>query len=160
MKPEGTSGVFPSERAEGTWIIGYGNRQRRDDGIGPYVIDRLSGRYGGSSGIRLWSAHILAPDLIEDLQRAQRVIFVDATIAQLKQGWIWDKIAPDFEVLPYVTHQVKPSLLLGLLERVYGQSPGAYLFTVQGEDFDFGEGLTGVAQKRADQVVSEISRFV
>jgi Ni,Fe-hydrogenase maturation factor len=23
------------------WIIGYGNPQRRDDGIGPYIVKRL-----------------------------------------------------------------------------------------------------------------------
>ena len=54
-----------------TWIIGYGNPHRRDDGIGPYVVERLSRDLWGERDIVLRSLHQLDPVLAEEVQGAE-----------------------------------------------------------------------------------------
>jgi hydrogenase maturation protease len=152
----------PSIRTEPlhSWIIGYGNPQRRDDGIGPYVADRLNNVLKHKKEIRILSPHQLEPDLVEELRYARLLILVDAAMDKINGGWQWVKVNPELEDLPYLTHHFKPAFLLGILQALYHQFPQTWLVSVQGEDFEFGEGLTPQAKKRAHRVVSEIVRFI
>jgi len=142
-----------------TWIIGYGNPHRRDDGIGPYVIQQLSHQLEKEEKITLSSFHQLEPVLLEELQEAEVVILVDATVEDLEQGLRWTRVQPERNVSPCGTHHLKPSMLLGLLEAVYGRSPSTWLVSVQGGDFGFGEGLSLEAQEKAERASSEILDF-
>jgi hydrogenase maturation protease len=142
-----------------TWIIGYGNPQRKDDGIGPYVIEQLSRDLGKGTAIALRSLHQLDPVLAEELQGAERLILVDATLEPLKRGLRWTRIQPLRELSPYGMHHLKPSTLAGLLESLYQRSPATWLVSVQGNDFGFGEGLSLEAQEKAERASSEIVAF-
>ncbi len=102
-----------------TWIIGYGNAHRRDDGIGPYVVEQLSRDLGRETGIALRSLHQLDPVLAEELQGAEVLILVDATVEPLERGLRWTRVQPEQQVSPCGTHHLKPSVLAGLLEALY-----------------------------------------
>ena len=141
------------------WIIGYGNPHRRDDGIGPYVIQQLSRRLEKEEKITLGSFHQLEPVLLDELREAEVVILVDATVEDLEQGLRWTRVQPERNVSPCGTHHLKPSMLLGLLEAVYGRSPSTWLVSVQGGDFGFGEGLSLEVQEKAERASSEILDF-
>ena len=143
-----------------TWIIGYGNPQRGDDGIGPYVVSRIEEILGGERGITLRTCHQLEPELVEELHDAQRIILVDATVHELEGGSQWMKVEPECEALPHITHHCKPSFLLGLLKLLYDACPEAWVVSVQGDDFGYCEGLTSMAQERAKRAVREIVHFV
>jgi len=39
------------------WIIGYGNPQRRDDGIGPYIVNRLQPLFKHRKDVHLLALH-------------------------------------------------------------------------------------------------------
>jgi hydrogenase maturation protease len=143
-----------------TWIIGYGNSQCRDDGIGPYVVSLLEEILGGKRGITLRTFHQLEPELVEELYDAQRIILIDATVYELQGGSQWTKVEPECEVLPHITHHCKPSFLLGLLVLLYDARPDAWVVSVQGDDFGYCEGLTSKAQERAKKAVREIVDFV
>jgi len=140
------------------WIIGYGNPQRRDDGIGPYVVAQLEEILKGQTGIAVRSFHQLAPELVEDLQDAKVLILVDATVEQLGGGWQWIRVEPDIRATHHLSHHCRPSHLLGLLQTIYHQCPKTWLVSVQGDDFGFGVGLTPGAEKRARKVVSEVAQ--
>lgn len=142
------------------WIIGYGNPQRRDDGIGPYVAGRVDKSLKHRKGIRILILHQLEPDLVEELRHASAIILVDAAINDLKGGWQWIKVEPELRDFHYLTHHFKPSFLLGLLQSLYQKCPQTWLISVQGDNFEFGEGLTPGAEKRAQRVVSEITKFI
>jgi hydrogenase maturation protease len=142
-----------------TWIIGYGNSHRRDDGIGPYVIQQLSHQLENAGKITLGSFQQLEPVLVDELQEAELVILVDATVENLEQGLRWTRVQPERNVSPWETHHLKPSMLLGLLEALYGRSPSTWLVSVQGGDFGFGEGLSLAAQEKAERASSEIVEF-
>jgi len=120
------------------FIIGYGNPHRRDDGIGPYVIRRLSHLLEDREDIRLLVRFQLGPELIEDLKAARGIILVDATVKDLPEGREWSRIQPEFQAFPYLTHHTSPQVLLWLLQSVYRRSPLGLLVTVQGRDFPFG----------------------
>lgn len=142
------------------WIIGYGNTNRRDDGIGPYVVSRLNNILKHRKEIRLLALHQLGPDLVEELRHANLLILVDAATDEVEGGWQWVKVEPKLRDLPYLTHYLKPSFLLGLLQSIYHQCPQTWLVSVHGRDFGFGEGLSPEAKKRAHGVVTEIVQFI
>ena len=142
------------------WIVGYGNPQRRDDGIGPYIVNRLQPFFAYRSDVHIMITHQLEPDMIEELKNANTVLFVDATIKMLVAGRRWRAIHPELKTTSCLGHQVTPEFILGWLQCVYRRCPPAWLISVEGNDFSFGSGLSASAQKRADQVVGEITGFV
>ena len=143
-----------------SWIIGYGNIQRRDDGIGPYVVNKLYEFLKHRRDLQILSCHQLIPDLIHELRDAHLILFVDATTDVLEDGWKLVRITPEPKKVSYVTHYFEPSSLLILLQKVYHQYPLTWLASVQGNDFGFGEGLTQEAEKRAHHMILEIEKFV
>jgi len=142
------------------WIVGYGNRERRDDGIGPYVVEKLKASLEMKMNVRLLTLPQLSADMAAELQEAERILFVDATIDNLEGGWKWSRLEPEMKVLPYLTHHVDPAFLLGLMEALYGRSVCAWLVSIHGSDFGFGEGLSPEAAGRADRVCLEILEFI
>ena len=142
------------------WIIGYGNPQRRDDGIGPYIVKRLQPFFKHRKDVHLLVLHQLEPDVFDVLKTAHTILFVDATVEMLAEGHDWAEIGPEIKALPCLIHQVAPSFILGLLQCLYRRNPAAWMVSIQGDDFSFGNGLSSEAQKRAEQVIGEIPEFV
>ena len=142
-----------------TWIIGYGNPHRKDDGIGPYVVEKLSGDLGEGTGVTLRSLHQLDPVLAEETQGAEVLILVDATVEPLERGWRWTRIEPKQDFSACDTHHLRPEGLAGLLEALYQRSPAMWVVSVEGRDFGFGEGLSLEAQEKAERASSEIVQF-
>jgi len=141
------------------WIIGYGNLHRRDDGIGPYVVEQISRDLGRGTGIALRSLHQLDPVLAEELHGVEVLILVDATVEPLERGVRWTRIQPEQNLSPCGMHHLQPSVFAGLLESLYQHSPTMWLVSVQGNDFGFGEGLSLEAQGKAERASSEIVQF-
>jgi len=141
-----------------TCIIGYGNRYRRDDGIGPFVAERL--RETVSGGIRVLVLHQLDPVVVEEVRDRDLAVFVDATEEKLGGGTQWKRVQPEGWGSAYTTHLFKPSRLLGLLYSLYGKVPETWLVSVQGEDFGHGTELTEEAQGRAVRATREIADFI
>lgn len=141
------------------WIIGFGNSQRRDDGIGPWVIDRLKRRMEDIEGITLVALHQLGPELAEDLSTANGVVFIDAAIAPQSGGYSWSELFPVIPSHPFA-HGLTPVSLLGLAQLLYDRSPPAWMVSVEGSDFEFGEGLSAAALDHATQAAQEVIRFI
>ncbi len=152
---------MPAAKSElhSTWIVGYGNPHRRDDGIGPYIVEQLSGDLGRERDIALRSLHQLDPVLAEEVQGAEVLILVDATVESVERGVRWTRVEPKQGLSTCDTHHLRPSTLLGLMEALYGRWPATWLVSVQGGDFGFGEGLSLEAQEKAERASSEILDF-
>lgn len=154
-----SKGIKQGKQGQLAWIIGYGNPQRRDDGIGQYVANQLNTFLKDRESIHILALNQLEPELVDELRHARLIIFIDATMGVVEGGWNWTKIEPE-PGLPYLTYYFKPSFFLGLLQSIHHICPAAWLVSVQGDDFEFGEELTPVAEKRAQGVVSEITEFI
>jgi hydrogenase maturation protease len=142
------------------WIIGYGNPHRGDDGVGAYVVAELNKSLGGKPGIRTLVVHQLGPELIFDLWDAKLIVFVDATVDELKEGLKWTLVEPELKNLPYLSHHFNPGLLCGLLHSLYSACPEAWLVSIEGRNFDIGEGLTKTVMDTAYKAVEEIKEFI
>ena len=142
------------------WIIGYGNPQRRDDGIGPYIVNRLQPLFKHRKDVHLLALHQLEPDIIDTLKTADTLVFVDASVETLTEGRHWVEVQPELNTMPFLIHQVAPAFILGLLQCLYHRHPKAWMVSVEGTDFGFGIGLSSGAQKRTERVIGEIAEFV
>jgi hydrogenase maturation protease len=143
-----------------TWIIGYGNPHRRDDGIGGCIVERLQCILRDEETVTIRAFHQLDPTLIEDLHSADRIVLVDATVHQLEDGWQRVRVRPESGYLPYSMHHFRPPLLLGLIQSLYHKCPETWLVSVQGSDFGHGEGLSGKAKERVEKASRAIAAFV
>jgi hydrogenase maturation protease len=156
----GTPGKQPINHSKPTiWAIGYGNRLRQDDGIGFHVIDRLRHRFGSVSGIHLHSDHQLGPELATDICSATAVIFIDASLNPLPKGRTWRRIRPE-SCQTGITHSLSASALISLVMCLYPRCPPAWMVSVQGTDFEFGDGLSPQAMASAIRVADETGRII
>jgi hydrogenase maturation protease len=142
------------------WIVGYGNPQRRDDGIGPYAAIRLRDLLSGTRSVHVRPCHQLDPTLVEDLKDAGGVLFIDATVEPLADGWQRSALQPGIDEWPYLVHGFQAPLLLGLIKAFYGRCPEAWMVSVQGDDFGFGEGLSDGARQRTHEAVKAVAEFI
>jgi hydrogenase maturation protease len=139
-------------------IIGYGNPMRRDDGIGAFVAERL--RSAADRRTRILAFHQLDPLALDEVQEADVLILVDATIEDLDNGIRWNKVRSRKPQFSHTTHHMKPSGFVALLEWLYHRTPETWVVSVKGEDFGHGAGLTEKARKRALRACEEIGEFL
>lgn len=118
-------------------MIGIGSRLRNDDAAGRAVADRVERLR--LPGVRVRSIDQLVPELVEDLARCTRVVFVDA-----------DPVSTSVRLSPLVpapagtrtTHHATPGQLLALAETVGAPAPRAVLLAVPATDLGLGTALS------------------
>ena len=135
------------------WILGIGNEARGDDGLGPAVV----GRVASTETLQTQVVSQLTAELAESLATADRVLFVDASVAADRMEL--RTIAP--RPARGVGHALSPEGLLELTGRVFGRSPEGWLLSIPGRSFDVEEGLSRDAAARvgeAEEMVREWTR--
>ncbi|HOU24690.1 MAG TPA: NTP transferase domain-containing protein [Anaerolineae bacterium] len=145
-----------------TLVIGYGNRDRGDDGVGLDIVQRLRGELGvqpladGESGLERRGGGIdavflpqLVPQLVDLLVDYQQVVFVDAHTRPDVTGLHCAAIQPGSAVAAFA-HHLGPAVLLALVERLRRQRIPAFAVSVRAYEMGFEQRLsartaTGVA---------------
>ena len=140
-----------------TLIIGYGNDNRNDDGIGWFVIAELAKL--GLPGVTLETAHQLEVDFAETVRDYDRVIFVDAAIPESPAAWWAVEVIPGFESHA-VAHFMTPGDVLGLCQTLYDRAPSGVAVCIRGYDFNFGTAFSPETRLAAGEVVRHITAFV
>lgn len=152
-----------------TLVAGFGNAFRQDDGVARAVVDGLRRRFGrppldalddgfGDLGhpVDTVVLHQLVPELAEDLTHYDLVIFVDAHVGtSMPEPIHEEQIAVTYRS-PFVYHQTHPSTVLALTEHMFGSAPDAYLISLLGHDFDFGEGLSEATANLVEPAIDRI----
>jgi Ni,Fe-hydrogenase maturation factor len=59
-----------------------------------------------------------------------------------------------------IAHSLTANALLGLTQLLYNRCPPAWMVSVQGSDFSFGEGLSLAAADSANRATVEIARVI
>ena|SRR5271165_2502329 len=135
-------------------VIGYGNSLRGDDAVGRRLAEAVEAWQ--APNITVISLHQLVPELVENLQRATHVIFVDAVVCegevQLR------RIAAAPENLP-LNHYCGPGRLLALAAKLYRRCPSGWLLTIPGTDFDLSEDISPAAQVNVTTAVALVEEF-
>lgn len=135
-------------------VAGFGNVYRRDDGVGPAVVNGLRVALGLpplgplddgfdalGAAVDTVVLHQLVPELAELVADYDLLIFVDAHVGNLPED-IREEALESTYTQPFVSHQLHPSTVLALAQQLYGRAPRAVLLSLRGHDFDFGEGLS------------------
>jgi hydrogenase maturation protease len=142
-------------------VIGYGNSLRRDDGAGLFLAAALAERWlAAGLPVRHLAVHQLVPELAEEIARPEvaAVLFIDAAVAAPQAPQLGGashgiaRVEP-LAASPSVGHHLDPALLLLYAERLLGHGPPAWLLTVPGQDFAFGEGFSPAVQAAIGQIL-------
>ena len=142
--------------APSCWIIAYGNPQRGDDGIGPYVAEKLQEYFGLEHDVGICTLPQLDLTLLEEIQSAEHLIFVDASVAKIQNGLRWSRVKPELNGWAMDSHHIDPSVFLGLLQLLYDCNPTAWVVSVYGRNFNLGQELSPEARSSADKATMQI----
>src|SRR5690349_12576145 len=116
-------------------VIGYGNELRQDDGVGPRVAASVA--EWNLPGIQALACHQLTPELAEPIARAERVVFVDASVVGADSVEMRD-IEPGGN-LQIITHATDPRSLLALANQTFGRHPAASWLSIPVQELNFGD---------------------
>jgi hydrogenase maturation protease len=138
-------------------VIGYGNPLRGDDAVGQEVAAAVA-RWG-LPGVRALAVHQLTPELVEPLARARLAVFVDAYPARDGGGVNVRRLGRPHGPAA-LGHTGDPRFLLGLARALYGGHPPAWLVTVPGFEFGFGEALSPTARDGVRGALRQVARLL
>jgi len=104
--------------------------------------------------------HQLGPELAEALSQHDLVVFVDAHVEGANwQPVHWQEIFPAYRSR-MVSHHLTPDVLLALCQTLFGHAPKAYVLSVLGHDFDFGDELSAETSALAEEAVGRLVNLV
>jgi len=154
-----------------TLVIGFGNRDRADDGVAYYVVNRLRERLGrkplgeDETGLEELEGSIdsiflsqLTPELMDIVAPYRRIVFVDAHVGEDRGDLHCAPVQPE-DVGTTFTHQLSPAMLLALLKVLYGQEPSGFIVSIRGYDFDFHPTLSAATGRMIDAAVDRIGQL-
>lgn len=137
-----------------TLVIGYGNRDRGDDGVAFEVINALRSRLGQEplqdeqvglerAGSQVDSLFVmqLAPEWLDVAAGYERLIFVDAHAVPEAPDVQCTRVEAEFRAAAF-THHMTPAMFLALLQAMHRQTPTGWMLSVRGADFSFRRGLS------------------
>jgi hydrogenase maturation protease len=152
-QPAATSAATPAASSAAVaplLVLGWGNRSRGDDALGPLLVECLRAALGDDERVEYLDDYQLQVELALDLVGRQAVLLVDASL----------KAEPPFTVTAmqpardasYSSHAMSPGALLQAYRDLYGQDPPpCTLLAIRGEQFVLGEapGLAALAHLEA-----------
>jgi len=138
-----------------TWlVIGIGNVLRRDDGVGPWLAERVAQLR--LPDVTTMAVHQLTPELAAAVARHDRILFIDASVAAADEPIA---IAPADDGERW-GHALSPGAVMALAGCLNSESRQAWLVPVPGSDFDFGETISAAAQARAERALLSIAAML
>jgi hydrogenase maturation protease len=160
------------EQKPRTLVLGYGNVDRGDDGVGYHVVNLLAQHFG-HSGVEAYSdlpeeltenvgalfGRQLTPEMAEILTEYDRVIFVDAHTGAYDEELRAVEVEPGY-VPAALTHHLTAETLLALTEVMFGGSPKGYLYSARGYEFEFSNDLSQRTQTLVERVVEGILALI
>ena len=151
-----------------TLVIGYGSPIRGDDALGPLVADRLQERLSSlpeaqaiTQAVEVQARHILTAELVDDLARAERVIFIDAAIDTPAGQVSRRPLTPDRSTLSSMAHFHGPGELLAWCEALYQRAPEAWLVSGGGAEWGYAcYALSETAQQALEPMIAEVLALI
>lgn len=133
-------------------VIGCGNTQHRDDGVGPKVAEAVEALH--LPGVVTVACPTLTAELADPVAHAGAAIFVDAAVDDPRQLGI-HRLDPSSGPTSAI-HAGDPRTLLALARDAFGRAPEAWMLTVPAEELGLGESLSPIAQKGLRKAVQAV----
>ncbi len=124
-------------------ILACGNPVREDDGIGPWLAQWAKDRWRNDARIRVLCDHQWTPEMVEDVAKAESIIFIDCA-ADCAPGLVRImSVEPATDLTKLGTHHLDASQLLALSRQLYGVMPSSsLLLTVGAASLELREGFS------------------
>jgi hydrogenase maturation protease len=135
-------------------IIGIGNSSRGDDGLGWKFVDNATAWRGIDLEYR-YQLQVEDAGLIRDYQK---VIFVDASVRPLPEGFAFNPCVPE-KSASFTTHRLEPGAVLWLCRELYQATPEAYTMAIEGEQFQLGQPLSKAAQRNLARAMEYMDKW-
>lgn len=142
-----------------TLVIGYGNGLRRDDGVGPRVVEALRGDLRLADATLL-ARHQLTPDLVVDISVADFVVFIDATVSSAPGVVRVTPLAPAGPGVAAWSHHIEPATLVALASELYGPVPTVVVVSIGIAVTDAGESLSPLVEAAVPHAVAIVAGLV
>jgi len=137
-------------------LIGCGNPARRDDGLGPALVQRLA----STPGLEAWWDYQLSIEHAADIAAYELVIIADASETASEPCELREIIPKG--VHNYTSHILEPEAVIDLARSTFGWQGHAYVLAIRGYEFDpFVEMLSVKAARNlppAERQVRELIR--
>lgn len=153
-------------------VIGYGNPDRQDDGVGYQILLRLAsalhrklpgdlyeGLVPDGQNPDLWFDLQLKPEMAEEIAHYDQVFFIDAHTGAVPEEISWRELSPQFQTSP-LTHHLTPESCLSLCESLYARKPAAILISIRGYEFGFSSTLSLRTKDLLSQAVERIIKWL
>ncbi len=147
----------PEQAAIDTLLIGYGNALRSDDGVGPAVVELIRQSLGEafSASVACRTELQLTPELAAIIARADRVIFIDASVA-VPAGRVTIRRITAQPTAACLGHQFSPPQILELARLAFGGVPQAWVVAVGVQSLAVGQGLTATVADTARRLAGHL----
>lgn len=125
-------------------VLGWGNRSRGDDALGPLFVEQLRAACPERDDVEWLDDYQLQIEHALDLVGRERVLLVDASL----------KAAPPFETsmveasedASFSTHALSPQAVLQVFRKVHhAEPPPCTLLALRGEQFELGSAPSAAA---------------
>lgn len=141
-----------------TLLIAIGNRFRRDDGVGPAVVDQLAGVL--PAGVDTHFASGEGASLMDAWQGYRRVYLFDAVMSRKAPGAV-HRLDASEQAIPqdffkYSTHAFSLAEAVEMARALAMLPEKLVIFGVEGGDFGSGEGLSDAVAKAVPGVVQQV----
>ncbi|MCC6235752.1 MAG: hydrogenase maturation protease [Verrucomicrobiales bacterium] len=154
----------------GFLVVGYGNRLRGDDGVGPAVAEAVAALR--LPGVQVDVRHQLTPEVAVEVAAVDTVVFVDARRIEPQEN----KMTPESDsarhplwvrCLPrrglgrhtrasWTGHRSSPEPLVTLAEELRGWSPESWEVGIPVAEFGWGDHLSPEARREVPVAVETI----
>ncbi len=147
-------------------VIGCGNTNRRDDGVGSAVLQKLAARgFGRAAGVSLLDAGTDGLAVMFAARGCRSLIVVDACRSGSEPGAIFELPGEELAAAAppsFSTHDFRWDHALHAGRRIFGDAfPGdVSVLLIEAADLDFGLGLTSAVEAAADKAAERLETML
>lgn len=122
-------------------IFAWGNRGRRDDGVGLALAEELQSLYAPDPQVSVQQYHQLGPEVVDELRACRLAVFVDARVGSPAAAVAVTRVRPA-ESGELASHHCSPEALLALGQALGLVMPETYLVSIHAQDVGYGDQLS------------------
>ncbi len=144
-------------------IIGCGNTNRSDDGVGVYIIQRLLEHYSEHTkpGVRIFDSGTAGMDVMFKARGSDALIIVDANSSDSEPGSIFEVPGEELENIPepsFNLHDFRWDNALFAGKKIFKEEfpKEVTVYLIEAEDLSLGIGLTTCVAAAADKVYATL----
>ncbi len=142
-------------------IYGYGNPGRFDDGLGVRLAEDLEAWIHKNKipGVDCDTNYQLNIEDAEIISKYDLVLFADASEEDIRNVSI-TPVSPSDSKIEFTMHAVSPAFVLDLCNQIYGKTPDTWLIHIKGQDWQFNEGLSKMAEKNLSIAIKKAKNII